>query len=63
MRARKIKQWLIDQGVSPNKISSVVGLGTSDDAVYEPTNSTPGQLEAARVLNRRIAVKVVEGCE
>jgi outer membrane protein OmpA-like peptidoglycan-associated protein len=62
MRARKIKRWLIDQGVDPNKIVGVVGLGTSDDAVYEPTNSTPGQLEAARVLNRRIAVKVVEGC-
>ena len=63
MRARKIKQWLIEQGVSPSKIATTVGLGTSDDAVYEPTNSTPGQLEAARVLNRRIAVKVVEGCE
>ncbi len=63
MRARKIKQWLIDQGVNPSKIASTVGLGTSDDAVYEPTNATPGQLEAARVLNRRIAVKVVEGCE
>jgi outer membrane protein OmpA-like peptidoglycan-associated protein len=63
MRARKIKRWLIDQGVDPNKIVSVVGLGTSDDAVYEPTNSSPGQLEAARVLNRRIAVKVVEGCQ
>jgi outer membrane protein OmpA-like peptidoglycan-associated protein len=62
MRARKIKRWLIDQGVDEGKIVSVVGLGTSDDAVVEPTNSTPGQLEAARVLNRRIAVKVVEGC-
>jgi len=62
MRARKIKRWLVDQGVNPNKIVNVVGLGTSDDAVEEPTNSSPGQLEAARVLNRRIAVKVVEGC-
>jgi len=63
MRARKIRNWLIDQGVNPDKIVSTVGLGTSDDAVSEPTNSTPGQLEAARVLNRRIAVKVVEGCK
>lgn len=63
MRARKIKQWLIDQGVNSNKIVSTVGMGTSDDAVYEPTNATPAQLEAARVLNRRIAVKVVDGCE
>ena len=63
MRARKIKRWLVDQGVDQSKIVSVVGLGTSDDAVVEPTNSTPGQLEAARVLNRRIAVKVMEGCK
>jgi len=63
MRARKIKQWLIDQGVRSDKIISTIGLGTSDDAVYEPTNSTPAQLEAARILNRRISVKVVEGCQ
>ena len=62
MRARKIKIWLIDQGVDPNKISATVGLGTSDDAVHEPENSTPAQLEAARILNRRMSVKVVEGC-
>ncbi|MFI5263365.1 MAG: OmpA family protein, partial [Candidatus Kapaibacterium sp.] len=63
MRARKIKSWLIEQGVSPDKISGTVGLGTSDDAVYEPTNTSADQLESARVLNRRIAVKVVEGCQ
>jgi len=62
MRARKIKNWLIEQGVNPNKIASAVGLGTSDDAVSEPTDSTPSQLEAARILNRRIAVKVVDDC-
>ncbi|HXC05282.1 MAG TPA: OmpA family protein [Bacteroidia bacterium] len=62
MRAAKIKRWLIDQGVDPGKIVGTVGLGTSDDAVYEPTNSTPAQLEAARILNRRISVKVIEGC-
>ncbi|MDP4218968.1 MAG: OmpA family protein [Bacteroidota bacterium] len=62
MRARKIKAWLIEQGVDPNKIVGTVGLGTSDDAVIEPTNSTPAQLEAARILNRRISIKVVEGC-
>jgi outer membrane protein OmpA-like peptidoglycan-associated protein len=63
MRARKIKSWLIGQGVSPSKIVSTVGLGTSDDAVSEPTGSTAAQLEAARILNRRISVRVVEGCE
>ena len=63
MRARKIKNWLIEQGVNPNKIAGTVGLGVSDDAVHEPANSTPAQLEAARILNRRISVKVVEGCQ
>jgi outer membrane protein OmpA-like peptidoglycan-associated protein len=63
MRARKIRMYLVEQGVNPDKISGTVGLGTSDDAVYEPTNATPDQLESARVLNRRIAVKVVEGCQ
>lgn len=63
MRARKIKSWLVEQGVNPNKIVSLVGLGVSDDAVHEPTNASASELEAARVLNRRIAVKVVEGCE
>jgi len=63
MRARKIKQWLLDQGVDQEKIVAVIGLGTSDDAVYEPTNVTPAQLEAARILNRRISIRVVEGCK
>ncbi len=63
MRARKIKQWLIEQGVSASKIVNTIGLGTSDDAVYEPKNSSASELEAARVLNRRISVKVVEGCQ
>ena len=62
MRAAKIKRWLIEQGVDPGKIVATVGLGVSDDAVKEPTNSTAAQLEAARILNRRISVKVVEGC-
>jgi outer membrane protein OmpA-like peptidoglycan-associated protein len=62
LRATKIKNWLIEQGVNPSKIAGTIGLGTSDDAVHEPTNSTPAQLEAARILNRRMSIKVVEGC-
>lgn len=63
MRAVKIKNWLIEQGVNPNKIAGIPGLGTSDDAVHEPENASAAELEAARVLNRRVSVKVVEGCE
>jgi len=63
MRARKIRNWLIGQDVNSNKITATVGLGTTDDAVYESTNSSPEQLESERVQNRRIAVKVTEGCQ
>jgi outer membrane protein OmpA-like peptidoglycan-associated protein len=63
MRARKIRSWLIEQGVSSSKIASTVGYGTSRNAVTEPTNGSAAELEAARVQNRRIAVKVVETCK
>ncbi|MFI5264325.1 MAG: OmpA family protein, partial [Candidatus Kapaibacterium sp.] len=33
MRAARIKQWLLDQGVNQEKIVGTIGLGTSDDAV------------------------------
>jgi outer membrane protein OmpA-like peptidoglycan-associated protein len=62
MRARKIKSWLVGEGVSSSKVTATVGFGTSDNAVREPTNSSAATLEAARVQNRRIAVKVVETC-
>lgn len=62
MRAKRIQQWLIEQGVSPSKISGAIGYGTSDNAVREPTGGTAADLEAARTQNRRIAVKVVETC-
>jgi len=63
MRARRIKNWLIDQGVSPSKIAGTVGYGSRSNAVTEPTNVSAEKLEAARVFNRRIAVKVVETCK
>lgn len=63
MRARRIKNWLIDQGVNPNKIAGTVGYGSRANAVTEPTNVSAAKLEAARVFNRRIAVRVVETCK
>jgi outer membrane protein OmpA-like peptidoglycan-associated protein len=63
MRAKRIKSWLIEQGVNPNKISGTVGYGTSYNAVKEPTSGTAADLEAARVQNRRIGVRVVETCK
>lgn len=63
MRAKRIKNWLIEKGVNPYKIKATVGYGTSDNAVREPVGGTAADLEAARVQNRRIAVKVVETCK
>ncbi len=62
LRAAKIKSWLIGQGISPDKVPSTVGYGTSRPAVIEPTNGSPERLEAARVQNRRIAVRVLHSC-
>ena len=68
MRAARIKTWLIENGESSSKVTKTIGHGSKDPAVKEPklkkagqsTGATPEQLEAARVLNRRVAVKVVE---
>ncbi len=63
LRADRIKTWLIEQGVSPDKIASTRGFGTSNPAVVERTDVSPAELEAERVQNRRIAVKVVQPCQ
>lgn len=62
MRAVRVKNWLIAQGVAPSKITNAIGFGTRDNAVREPTGVSAEKLEAARVYNRRIAVKVIETC-
>jgi outer membrane protein OmpA-like peptidoglycan-associated protein len=63
LRAKRIQSWLIEQGVNPYKITGAVGYGTSDNAVVEPTTGSAANLEAARVQNRRVAVKVVQTCK
>ncbi len=65
LRAKKVRQWLIEQGVNPNKIQGTVGYGTSKPKVQEPTgkNTTKEELEAARKQNRRITVVVVKTCD
>ena len=61
-RANRIKSWLIEQGVSQDKVVRVVGFGDTRPAVRERTDVSASELEAERVQNRRIAVKVVETC-
>ncbi len=63
LRADRIKTWLISQGVSPDKIASTKGFGTTNPAVIERTDVSASELEAERVQNRRIAVKVVQACQ
>jgi len=62
MRANRIRNWLVEQGVSSSKVTAAIGFGTRDNAVREPSNVSAEKLEAARVYNRRIAVRVVETC-
>ncbi|HET9136737.1 MAG TPA: OmpA family protein [Candidatus Kapabacteria bacterium] len=78
-RARRIKTWLIEQGTNQGKIIRTVGFGEHNTAVPEPKlkkvvkkkgkvvavtpGATPEQLEAARTLNRRVAIKVLKACK
>ncbi|MFN9149855.1 MAG: OmpA family protein, partial [Bacteroidota bacterium] len=67
LRAKRISQWLVDNGISASKIRSAVGRGSTSPKVMEPTGDmakkmTKEQLEAIRSKNRRIEVVVVRDC-
>ena len=62
-RAARIKGWLLDQGVSPDRITRTVGYGDTRPAVRERTDVSASELEAERVQNRRISVMVVQACQ
>lgn len=66
MRAEAVKNWLVQQGVAPERIARTVGYGSDKPLVREPKKGrgvSADQIEAARKQNRRIAVKVVETCK
>ncbi len=65
LRAKKVRQWLIEQGVNPSKIQGTIGYGTSKPKVQEPNpkNVTKEALEDIRKQNRRITVVVVKTCD
>lgn len=68
MRAKKVKEWLIEQGVSPSKIGSTVGFGSTQPKIKEPTGKelkaiSKEDLEKIRKQNRRITVRVVKTCD
>jgi outer membrane protein OmpA-like peptidoglycan-associated protein len=68
MRANRVKMWLIEHGIAPEKISGTVGFGSRMPKVQEPTGRTlkrmsAAQLEAIRKLNRRISIEVTQTCD
>jgi len=67
LRAKKVKNWLIERGVNANKIATTVGYGSTQPKFKEPKGKelkkyTKDQLENLRKQNRRITVVVVKTC-
>jgi outer membrane protein OmpA-like peptidoglycan-associated protein len=62
-RANRIREWLLGQGVDPNRITRTIGYGDTRPAVRERTDVSASELEAERVQNRRVAVMVVQACQ
>ena len=65
MRADRVKDWLIKQGVNPEKIAGTVGFGERRPKVEVLGNKSEisgERLEKIRETNRRIAIEVVETC-
>jgi outer membrane protein OmpA-like peptidoglycan-associated protein len=62
-RADRVRDWLIAQGVSPDRITRTIGYGDTRPAVRERTDVSASELEAEREQNRRIAVVVVQACQ
>jgi outer membrane protein OmpA-like peptidoglycan-associated protein len=68
LRAKKVVEWLLSQGIKASKISGAVGYGSSQPKVKEPTGKalkkiSKEDLENIRKQNRRITVKVTKTCD
>ncbi|OGU57319.1 MAG: hypothetical protein A2X64_06310 [Ignavibacteria bacterium GWF2_33_9] len=68
LRAKKVKSWLIEQGVNPEKIFGTIGYGSSQPKVKEPTGAelkkmAKTDIENIRKQNRRITIKVTKTCD
>ncbi len=68
MRAKKVREWLIEQGVPANRILGAIGFGSSKPKVKEPgakeaKKMKADELEAIRKQNRRITVVVQKTCD
>ncbi len=68
LRAKKVREWLYQQGVNPSKVVGAIGYGSSRPKVPEPTGKAAKamkaeDLEALRKQNRRISVSVTRSCD
>ncbi len=68
MRARSVKQLMIDKGVAAQKIQSTVGFGSALPLIPEPSASmarrmSRAELENLRKQNRRISVREDVSCD
>ncbi|TAL70657.1 MAG: hypothetical protein EPN82_01670 [Bacteroidetes bacterium] len=68
LRAKKVVEWLLSQGVKATSISGAVGYGSSQPKVKEPTGAalkkmSKENLENIRKQNRRITVKITKTCD
>lgn len=68
MRAKRVKNWLIEQGANSNTIKSTIGYGSRMQKVKEPTGAalkkiSAAELEAIRKQNRRMTIEVVRSCD
>ncbi|MFP4544060.1 MAG: OmpA family protein [Candidatus Kapaibacterium sp.] len=67
-RAKKVREWLIEQGVSSDKIAGFIGYGESRPKVPEPEGKelndiSKEELENIRKENRRITIEVTKTCD
>jgi len=65
IRAKKIREWLIENGVDADKIRGTVGYGSSMPKVTEPTpeqmkSMTKEEIESIRAQNRRIDIHILK---
>lgn len=61
-RAKKVRAWLLEQGVAPSKILGAIGYGSTRPKIKEQPTMTPQEREQARKTNRRITISVERPC-
>ncbi len=66
-RARRVREWLVEQGVSQERIIGAVGLGATMPKVKEPSYEesvklSRDEIENIRKQNRRISIRVTKMC-